>query len=367
MKKIHVRTSSKSYDVLLGKGITENITTFISAQFPDISTVWIIADEAVFSLYGQRFANDLKRFYPITIYTAPPGEQSKSFAVYQDAITHGLCNHVDRKSLVIAFGGGAIGDLAGFVASTYMRGIPFIGVPTTILAHDSAVGGKVAINHPMGKNMVGQFYQPEGVFFDLDYFDSLPAKEVLSGYAEVIKHAFLSQASFLEELKTNFTAVSDLRDDFILDCLIKGIKVKADIVSKDEKEADIRAYLNLGHTYGHAVESACGYGKRTHGESVMIGMVYALYLSKRYCGLSINLEEFVRWVSSLGYDLSIEDKITFDHLLEKMKSDKKSKDRTPVFVLLREIGHPILSNVPLEGLAAADRFIRDIPKWIGDK
>ncbi|NQD66291.1 3-dehydroquinate synthase [Bacillus haikouensis] len=367
MKRINVKTSSKSYDVLLGKGMTEKITTFISTEFPDVSTVWIIADEAVFSLYGNHFSNELKKFYPVTIYKAPSGEQAKSFDVYHEAITHGLRNHVDRRSLVIAFGGGAIGDLAGFVASTFMRGIPFIGVPTTILAHDSAVGGKVAINHPLGKNMVGQFYQPEGVFFDLNYFDSLPAKEVLSGYAEVIKHAFLSHASFLDDLKTNFIAVNELKDDFILDCLIKGIKVKSEIVSKDEKEADIRAYLNFGHTYGHAVESASGYGNRTHGESVMIGMVYALYLSKRYCGLSINLEEFIRWVSSLGYDLSIHEEISFEHLLKKMKNDKKSKDRMPVFVLLREIGDPVLMNVPEDGLAAADRFIRDIPKWTGDK
>jgi 3-dehydroquinate synthase len=365
MKRISVETSSKSYEVLIGKGITEKITTFISAELPTVSTVWIIADEEVFSLYGKKFANELKRFYPVTVYTAPSGEQAKSFDVYHEAITHGLSNHVDRKSLVIAFGGGAIGDLAGFVASTFMRGIPFIGVPTTILAHDSAVGGKVAINHPLGKNMVGQFYQPEGVFFDLNYFDSLPAKEILSGYAEVIKHAFLSDVSFLQELKINFTTVSELRDDFILDCLIKGIKVKADIVSKDEKEVDIRAFLNFGHTYGHAVESASGYGKRTHGESVMIGMVYALYLSKKYCGLSFNLKEFVDWVISLGYDLSIPEDLTFDHLLKKMRNDKKSKDRMPVFVLLKDIGDPVLMDVSEEGLAEADLFIREIHKWNG--
>ncbi|MGR3764830.1 3-dehydroquinate synthase [Rossellomorea sp. NS-SX7] len=365
MERIRVKTPSKSYEVLLGKGMTEEIIHFISSQFPKVSTVWVIADEEVFSIHGKHFADELKRSLPVTIYKAPSGEQAKSFDVYQEAITHGLSNHVDRKALVIAFGGGAIGDLAGFVASTFMRGIPFIGVPTTILAHDSAVGGKVAINHPMGKNMVGQFYQPEGVFFDLNYFNSLPAEEILSGYAEVIKHAFLSDASFLNELKSNFTSVNGLQDDFVLDSLLKGIKVKGNIVSKDEKEEGIRAFLNFGHTYGHAVESASGYGNRTHGESVMIGMIYALYLSQKYCGLSFNLEEFIDWVISLGYDLSIPSHITFDQLLKKMKSDKKSKDRMPVFVLLNNIGDPVLMKVPEEGLAGADQFIREIHKRTG--
>ncbi|MEL3972643.1 3-dehydroquinate synthase [Rossellomorea oryzaecorticis] len=365
MERISVNTSSKSYEVLLGKEMTKEIIAFISAEFPNVSTVWIIADEKVFSIYGKPFAEELKQSFPVKVYTAPSGERAKSFDVYHEAITHGLSNQVDRKSIVIAFGGGAIGDLAGFVASTFMRGIPFIGVPTTILAHDSAVGGKVAINHPLGKNMVGQFYQPEGVFFDLDYLNSLPAKEILSGYAEVIKHAFLSDASFLEYLKMNFVSVSGLQEDFVLDCLLKGIKVKGEIVSKDEKEQGIRAFLNFGHTYGHAVESGCGYGMRTHGESVMIGMVYALYLSKKYCGLSFNIKEFADWVISLGYDLTIPEDLTFDHLLKKMRSDKKSKDQMPVFVLLKDIGDPVLMVVPEEGLAEADLFIREIPKWTG--
>jgi 3-dehydroquinate synthase len=360
MEKIKVKTPSKSYDVLLGKEMTQNIIDFISTDYPGVSTIWIIADKDVYSHYGKQFASDLERFYPVTVYEAPAGEHAKSFRVYEEAISHGLRNHVDRNALVIAFGGGAIGDFAGFTASTFMRGIPFISVPTTILAHDSAVGGKVAINHPLGKNMVGQFYQPDGVFFDLEYFKSLPPQEVRSGYAEVIKHAFLSDADFLEELYSNFTSVSGLREEYILQCLIKGIKVKADIVSQDEKEQGIRAFLNFGHTYGHAVESASGYGNRTHGESVMIGMIYALFLSEKYCGLTFNLNRFVNWVVSIGYDLKIPDHITFTQLLNKMKNDKKSKDGMPFFVLLKEIGEPVLEAVPEEGLIAADTFIRGL-------
>jgi 3-dehydroquinate synthase len=367
MEGITVKTASKSYDVVLGKRMTQHIIDFISNSFPSVSTIWIIADTEVFALYGKQFASELEQVFPVTVYAAPSGEQAKSFRVYEEAISHGLRNHVDRNALVIALGGGAIGDFAGFTASTFMRGIPFISVPTTILAHDSAVGGKVAINHPLGKNMVGQFYQPDGVFFDLDYFKSLPAEEVRSGYAEVIKHAFLSDAGFLRELYSNFTSVSELEEEYILQCLLKGIKVKADIVSQDEREQGIRAFLNFGHTYGHAVESASGYGNRTHGESVMIGMIYALYLSEEYCSLSFNLKEFVNWVISIGYDLSIPEHITFTQLLNKMKNDKKSKDGMPVFVLLKDIGEPVLINVPEEGLIAADNFIRGIKNWVGEK
>lgn len=367
MERITVKTPSKSYDVFLGNTMTQNIIDFISSNYPGVSTIWIIADIEVHSLYGKQFANELERVFPVTVFEAPSGEQAKSFKVYEEAISHGLRNHVDRNALVIAFGGGAIGDFAGFTASTFMRGIPFISVPTTILAHDSAVGGKVAINHPLGKNMVGQFYQPDGVFFDLDYLKSLPAEEVRSGYAEVIKHAFLSDADFLRELYSNFTSVSELREEYILQCLLRGIKVKADIVSQDEREHGIRAFLNFGHTYGHAVESASGYGNRTHGESVMIGMIYALYLSEKYCSLSFDLKEFVNWIISIGYDLTVPDHITFTQLLNKMKNDKKSKDGMPVFVLLKEIGEPVLVTVPEEGLIAADTFIRGIYKWAGEK
>ncbi|WP_064091029.1 3-dehydroquinate synthase [Rossellomorea aquimaris] len=360
MKQVTIQTPSKTYPVKIGEEMTNEIVMFIKKRFPKVSNVWIIADEEVFTLHGTSLAVTLKDFFKLTIYKAPKGEYAKSFRVYEEAITHGLEHKVDRHSLVLAFGGGAIGDLAGFVASTYMRGIPFIGVPTTILAHDSAVGGKVAINHPLGKNMVGQFYQPEGVFFDLNYFKTLPEKEVLSGFAEVIKHAFLSSSSFLEEIMSSFHSVNNLDKKFLIDCLVKGIEVKGDIVSKDERESNIRAFLNFGHTYGHAVESSSGYGNRTHGESVMIGMIYALYLSKIYYNLSFNLSTFITWIKSIGYDLKVPDSISFEVLYQGMQHDKKSQDGVPVFVLLRSIGEPEMVKVSKEDLIKADGFIRQI-------
>ncbi|BCB04530.1 3-dehydroquinate synthase [Bacillus sp. KH172YL63] len=360
MREVTIQTASKTYDVKIGKGMTDDIVSFIKKSFPAVSKLWLIADKEVYNIHGREFEQRLQQYFAMTTYLAPQGEKAKSFAVYEDAITHGLSNNVDRSALVIAFGGGAIGDLAGFVASTYMRGIPFIGVPTTILAHDSAVGGKVAINHPLGKNMVGQFFQPEAVFFDLKYFATLPEKEVLSGISEVIKHAFLSGNDFLTDLMHSFQRADQIDQDFLMDCLLKGIRVKGEIVSKDEREAGVRAFLNFGHTYGHAVESASGYGNRTHGESVMIGMVFALYLSRQYCNLSFDLDPFIEWISSLGYDLTISSSITFDMLYEGMKYDKKSKNGQPVFVLLNDIGEPTLMNVSVEDLRQADDFIRSL-------
>ncbi|MFI8688436.1 3-dehydroquinate synthase [Rossellomorea sp. NPDC077527] len=360
MEQVTIQTASKTYDVKIGVGMTNEIVSFIKKAFKDVSKVWIIADESVYNLHGEAFSNAIGQFFEVTTYQAPKGEKAKSFSAYEEAITHGLQHHVDRKSIVIAFGGGAIGDLAGFIASTYMRGIPFISVPTTILAHDSAVGGKVAINHPLGKNMVGQFYQPEGVFFDLDYFFTLPKHEVLSGFAEVIKHALLSDKGFINDLMHSFRSAENLDKDFLTDCLVKGIKVKGAIVSKDERESNIRAFLNFGHTYGHAVESASGYGNRTHGESVMIGMVFALYLSERYSGLPFDLESFIQWVKSLGYNLTVPSSIDFDTLYEGMKRDKKSLNGQPVFILLKDIGDPLIEDVKKEDLKQADEFIRKL-------
>lgn len=360
MKQITIQTASKTYDVNIGVEMTNDIVSFIEKTFPKVSKLWVIADEEVYKLHGESFNKALSESFEVTTYKAPKGERAKSFDIYEDAMTHGLTNHVDRRSLVIAFGGGAIGDLAGFVASTYMRGIPFIGVPTTILAHDSAVGGKVAINHRLGKNMVGQFYQPEGVFFDLNYFSTLPKAEVLSGFSEVIKHAFLSDQRFLNELMSSFQTTENLDHQFLMNSLIKGIQVKGEIVSKDERESDIRAFLNFGHTYGHAIESASGYGNRTHGESIMIGMIFALYLSEQYCSLSFELEKFTQWIVSLGYNLKVPSHISFDTLYEAMKHDKKSQNGNPVFVLLKDIGEPIMVNVAVEDLKRADEYIRQL-------
>lgn len=275
----------------------------------------------------------------------PSGEKAKTFDVYQDCLTSALENKLDRKSLVISFGGGAVGDLAGFVAATYMRGIRFIQVPTTILAHDSAVGGKVAVNHPLGKNMIGAFHQPEAVVYDLDFLQTLPEHEVRSGFAEVIKHSLISDENFYNWLREEIQSLDNMNDSQLLEFLTKGIQVKGSVIAEDERETGIRAFLNFGHTLGHAIEAEAGYGKVTHGEAVAIGMLFALQLSTQLLGLDFNIEEFKTWLKNLGYATSIPAGLSNEQLIERMKQDKKTVNNTIRFVLLEKVGVPALIEV----------------------
>jgi 3-dehydroquinate synthase len=344
METIHIQTSSQSYDVFVGEGVRKGITSFITNHFPDLTRILIITDESVAKLHLETLLPALKEWNPV-VFTAPSGEKAKTFEVYYDALSTALESHLDRKSVIIAFGGGAIGDLSGFVAASFMRGIPFIQVPTTILAHDSAVGGKVAINHPQGKNMIGAFHQPAAVFYDLEFLKTLSTQEIRSGFAEVIKHALIYDPEFFHWLKTHITTLDTLSPEHLFESLTKGIKIKNEFVSKDERETGIRAYLNFGHTLGHAIESEMGYGKFTHGEAVMIGMVFALQLSKNILGLSFNVNEFTDWIQSLGYETEIPAHLSIERLISKMKQDKKSVGESIRFVLLKELGEPKIQEL----------------------
>ncbi|WHY84445.1 3-dehydroquinate synthase [Neobacillus novalis] len=344
MDTIHIQTESKKYNVFVGKGVRNQLDTFLANHFPDLTRILIITDETVAKLHLEKLLLVLKPWEPI-IYKGPSGEKTKTFEVYYDALSTALENHLDRKSVILSFGGGAVGDLSGFVASSFMRGIPFIQIPTTILAHDSAVGGKVAINHPHGKNMIGAFYQPEAVFYDLELLTTLPEHEIRSGFAEVIKHALISDARFYEWLRNNVDDLNLITLDQLSYSLIKGIKIKNEFVSQDEREMGIRAYLNLGHTLGHAIESEMGYGNFTHGEAVMIGMIFALKLSKKLLGLTFDLEEFIEWVEQLGYKTKVPNHLSFEKLVAKMKQDKKSVGDSIRFVLLEQLGQPKLQKI----------------------
>lgn len=341
METVHIQTESKRYPVIVGEGAIAKLPNFLRESFPDATKVLIITDHNVGNRYLATLKDVLREFSPLH-YVVPNGEHAKTFDVYYDCLTFALENKLDRKSIVLAFGGGAVGDLTGFVAATFMRGVPFIQIPTTILAHDSAVGGKVAINHPIGKNMIGAFYQPEGVFYDLTFLRSLPNEELRSGFAEVIKHGLIRDESFYHWLQTNIDHLDNLPNDQLSHCLVRGIEIKGEIVAKDEKEHGIRSFLNFGHTLGHAIEGEAGYGKMTHGEAVMIGMIFALTLSNKYTNLNFPIEPFKSWVSKLGYETNIPFNLSIEGLLERMKQDKKSIGGQIQFVLLEKIGHPIV-------------------------
>jgi 3-dehydroquinate synthase len=346
MEKIRINTESKNYSVFIGHGVIAELPLFLKS-INQLSQIMIVTDRQVSQLHLSGLMEVLKDFNCST-FIAPVGEAAKTFDVYYQALGFALEHKLDRNSILLAFGGGAIGDLGGFIAATYMRGIRFIQIPTTILAHDSAVGGKVAINHPVGKNMIGSFYQPESVFYDLSYISTLSIKEKRSGFAELIKHALIDDNSFYVSLTKDIQSLESLNSKMLQTLLSKGIKVKAEIVSNDEKELGQRAFLNFGHTLGHAIEAEVGYGKITHGEAVVIGMIFALRLSMEILNLSFDLNGFMNWLHKLGYKTDIPSEIKTTDLVKRMKQDKKAHKEEIRMVLLSDIGQPVLKSISEE-------------------
>ena len=346
MEAITIKTSSKQYPVFIGEKAIHKLPEFIVSELKEVSKIVIITDEKVATLHLESVKTVLESTgKQVLEHVVPEGEHAKTFEVFYECQSFCLSQQLNRKSLIIALGGGAVGDLAGFVASTFMRGIPFIQVPTTLLAHDSAVGGKVAINHPLGKNMIGAFYQPEAVIYDLEFLKTLPLQQLRSGFSEVIKHALIADEDFYNWLVSNIHDLASISDEQFFTMIKRGIEIKAAVVEEDEKEAGIRAFLNFGHTLGHAVEASMGYGNFTHGEAVLIGMVYALELSKKKLQLSFDTQAFVEWVQSLGYMTNIPKHLQTDQLLNLMKTDKKSFTSKATFVLLEKVGSPLLTEM----------------------
>ncbi len=355
---IPVKAQSHAYEVQIGSGnLTKAVQSF-EEIIAKADRLIVFTDEHIWQIHKEKFTNDFP--YPFEVYVLPGGESCKSFENYFAAQSFLLEQHCTRKSLLFAFGGGAVGDLTGFVAATFMRGVPFIQIPTTILAHDSAVGGKTAINHPLGKNMIGAFYQPEGVIFDIDYLESLPQREVRSGMAEVIKHALISDKKWLLELMDSPSILTFSKGQ-IEKHLEQGILVKANIVEQDEEEHSVRKYLNFGHTYGHAIEAASGFGKVAHGEAVMIGMVYALLLSERYGEITREFtRQFLQFALQNGYPFDAVANFSFDELLSYLLKDKKAEYGELQFVLLQNIGQPFVQKITQAECREIDLLFREL-------
>ncbi|SFF61838.1 3-dehydroquinate synthase [Halobacillus alkaliphilus] len=335
MSSLTIHASSHDYEVIIEEGIRHELLNYIAS---DYRKVLVITDDKVSNIYLDDVVRGLGKELDVHTSIVPSGESSKSMRQYERLLDACVEVQLDRHSLILALGGGMIGDLVGFVASTYLRGIDFIQMPTTILAHDSSVGGKVAINHLKGKNLIGSFYNPVKVIYDTETLFTLPAEEIRSGYGEVIKHAFLSS----EEWCSNLLQVSldNISSEQIKDDLMKGIKVKAGIVESDEREKGIRRYLNLGHTLAHAVESELGYGKITHGEAVGIGLWFALRVSQRKLDASLPVDRYRDWLKSNHYPFDILKDLEVDTLLKRMKWDKKTVHQKINYVLLNQIGTP---------------------------
>ena len=287
-----------------------------------------------------------------------PGEQTKSLAAASDLYDRLVDMHADRQTVVIAVGGGVIGDLAGFVAATYARGLPFVQVPTTLLAQvDSSVGGKVGVNHPRGKNLIGAFHQPLGVFLDTSVLGSLPERDYRAGLAEVVKYGVILDESFFEYLEANVRGLNARSADVLRHVVARSCRLKADVVEQDEFErTGLRAVLNYGHTFAHAFETLCGYGELLHGEAVSIGMVYAANLAARLNRIdpAVTARQ-TSLLAALSLPTRLPDgaRLDVNEVLDRMRLDKKTVGGRLRFVLPTRIGHvDLVDNVPESAVRA---------------
>jgi 3-dehydroquinate synthase len=358
MPTVHVNLGPRSYDIEIGSGNLVEAAKFCDAEAEDAHAV-VITDTNVDPLYCEPVTDQLAELgCEVDILVVEAGEQSKSSDVAAELWEQMLDEGADRKSVVVALGGGVVGDLAGFVAATFSRGLRFVQIPTTLLAQvDSSVGGKVGINLPGGKNMVGAFWQPRGVLIDVDTLKSLPDREYRAGLAEVVKYGVIQDAEFFTYLEENAAAVND-RDPKVLAYIVERCcRLKANVVEQDEREeTGLRSILNYGHTFGHAFEAATGYEKLLHGEGVAVGMMCAARLAERMGRIDAALVERQRALLEtfkLPLDVPVVD---HDELIELMYRDKKVDRGKLRFVLPTRMGHVELvpSVVPDDIKAALD-------------
>lgn len=355
---VRVNLAQRSYDIYIGSGLLPYIGVYASELFPRKKKCAIITDTNVGSLYAESVVASLTEHdIEAVLITLPAGEATKSMGTVEEVCREMLKAGLDRKSFLIALGGGVIGDLAGFAASIFLRGIPFIQVPTTVLAQvDSSVGGKTGVNTPEGKNLLGTFAQPSLVIADVSTLSSLPQREYCEGFAEIIKHAAISDAAMFEEI----TAVADDKGD-IAELIRRNVAIKARIVEQDEHEKrDIRALLNFGHTVGHAIEASAGYGEMLHGEAISLGMLAAISISCQLGGLTpTGRAKIVNLIKRFGLPTKLPQGMVLETILEHMKHDKKFSEGNIRFVLLSALGEAFVSKDVTEAhIVAAIRGLR---------
>jgi 3-dehydroquinate synthase len=347
-----VNLGGRSYDIVVGSGVVGEIAKRIS-QIKIYSKIIVIADDNAAKFHLETLTNNLKK-QPVEVQTiiAGSGEEAKSFANLENILEETLQMQVDRNVLLIAFGGGVIGDLCGFVASILLRGVDFVQIPTTLLsAVDSSVGGKTAINSKSGKNLVGSFYQPKLVLCDLDFLETLPKRDFISGYAEVVKYGFIKDKNFFNYLENNLDKIINRDQEVLQKIIVKSCQIKAEIVRLDERENNLRAILNFGHTFGHVLEIQTKYSKDlSHGEAVSIGMVLAAKMS-----LDLGLLEkdhvtkITNHLKRTNLPTSIKDiqnhskySWKIERLIQHLYKDKKVENRKLTFILLEEIGKSVI-------------------------
>lgn len=342
MNTVHVDLGQRSYPIFIAQDLLtqpEYLLPYIKGK-----QVCLVSNETVAPLYLAKVKNLLADFHYSEV-ILPDGEAYKNFDCWQQILETLLAERHNRSTTIIALGGGVIGDITGFAAAAYQRGVDFIQIPTTLLSQvDSSVGGKTAINHPLGKNMIGAFHQPNCVVADMSTLQTLPERELAAGIAEVIKYGLICDAEFFVWLEANIDQLNRLEPEAIAYAVQRSCENKAKVVSSDEHEKGMRAILNLGHTFGHAIEASQGYGVWLHGEAVAVGMVMAVDLSHRLGWVEAELLERTKQILQRGkLPLAGPASMTADEFLEYMAMDKKVVDGQLRLVLLKQLGQAVVT------------------------
>ena len=344
-------SNNRSYPIYIGENLLQNPDIFAdfvtNKNKSKNKKIMIVTNTTIEKIYLNTLQNTLAKITPkenIFATILPDGENYKNWETLQKIFDNLLANFFDRKSLIIALGGGVIGDMTGFAAACFQRGVDFLQIPTTLLSQvDSSVGGKTAINHPLGKNMIGAFYQPKAVFADIKTLQTLPKREISAGLAEILKYGFINDAPFLEFFTSeNFAKIFDNNADVLSEIIYKSCQNKADIVAKDETESsdkNLRALLNFGHTFGHAIETHFGYGTYLHGEAVAIGAMMAAEFSQNLGFITPKeVAKIQTLLNQAKLPTALDKKLNANDLYKLMFHDKKVQNGTLNFVLLKNLG-----------------------------
>jgi 3-dehydroquinate synthase len=353
IEQVAIGLGERSYRILIGAGLLGDAAAWSDA--PQSAQALVVTNTTVQPLYAQALVRAIAgRHRHVHVLALPDGEEHKNWETLNRIFDELLARGCDRKTVLYALGGGVVGDMAGFAAASYMRGVPFVQVPTTLLAQvDSSVGGKTAINHPLGKNMIGAFHQPKLVVCDLAVLATLPPRELAAGLAEVIKYGPIADMAFFDWIEANIDGLVAREPTLLAHAVKRSCEIKAAVVGQDERESGLRAILNFGHTFGHAIEAGLGYGEWLHGEAVGCGMVMAAHLSQR---LGMVDEPFVariaRLVERAGLPVRAP-RLGAERFLQLMRVDKKAEAGEIKFVLIERPGSAVVRGAP-------DALVREV-------
>ncbi len=343
LHRVQVELGDRSYPILIGHGLLRR-GELLRAHIRG-SQVAVVSNDVVAPLYLDTLRDALGDAYSVDVFLMPDGERHKTLECYGLLMDFLLEHRHNRTTTLIALGGGVVGDLTGFAAATFQRGVDFIQVPTTLLAQvDSSVGGKTAVNHPRGKNMIGAFYQPRCVLADTSLFETLPEREFRAGMAEVVKYGVISDAAFFDWLESSAAALNARDPEALAQAVRRSCEIKAAVVAADEREGGLRAILNYGHTFGHAIETLTGYGELLHGEAVAIGMVMAADLSVRQGMIPLPVARRIRaLLAGLGLPV-VPPPLSAESMRSAMGMDKKVRNGRLRLVLVTALGHVVVTE-----------------------